>query len=133
MVAAVGIVMHGYKAYQLKADRMGRFDEPAEVEQVVGVKFPDYRVTSYSEAFYPNKLLSRYSCRNEAEFVEVPSEAFFSQLDSLCVVDTVHWHKNGGSYAYNEIRGHKQLSKLVLSVVLTKGEKPFEIRYDDFN
>lgn len=132
-VAAVGIVMHGYKAYQLKHDRMSRFDEPAEVEQLIGVKFPDYRVTHYSETFYPSKLLSRYSCRNEAEFTEVPSEDFFRQLDSLCVVDTVHWHKNGGAYAYNNLRGHKQLSKLVLSIVLTKGGKTFEIRYDDSN
>ena len=130
-VAAVGIVMHGYKAYQLKHDRMSCFDEPAEVEQVIGVKFPDYRVTHYSETFYPSKLLSRYSCRNEAEFTEVPSEDFFRQLDSLCVVDTVHWHKNKGAYAYNNIHGRKLLSKLVLSVVLAKGEKPFEIRYDD--
>ena len=131
LVAAVGIVMHGYKAYQIRNDRMNRFDEPAEVESVIGVKFPEFRVTDYSEKLYSGKLLSFYSCRNEAEFTEAPSESFFSELDSLCAKDTIHWHKNGGAYAYNKIHGHKHFSKLVLSLVLEKGKNNFEIKYDD--
>ena len=110
---------------------MLRFGEPTKIEQVTGVRFPDYHIVEYGETPFPGDVLQRRVCRVNAEFDDVPSDTFYRQLDSLCVNDTVHWHKGSGAYAYDSIYGKKQISKLVLAVVLEKGKKDFEIRYDD--
>ena len=47
------------------------------------------------------------------------------------MTDSLHWRENDGAYAYDSIYGRKQFSKLVLALVLMKGERDFEIQYDD--
>lgn len=120
-----------YHKYRASQARMELFDEPAEVQAIAGIHLPDYRVTAYDETDIPDDLLQRHNCHLNGEFKELPPEEFYERLDSLCAIDSLHWRSGGGIYAYDSLYEVGELSKLVLSVVLTKGERAFEIVYDD--
>lgn len=132
LLTIAGTCLLAYRSYELKQERKQIFDTPQKIEQVAGVRLPEFQVTDYEEHTFPEDMLKRTMCRANGTFEETPSESFYQTLDSLCVTDSMHWRKGGGVYyAYDSIYGRKNLSKLVLSLVMTKGKRDFEIRYDD--
>ena len=131
LLLAASMGLSTYRTYQARQMRKHLFDEPAKIEQIAGARLPDFRISAYDETFFPDDLLRRHSCRVNAEFTDMPSAAFYQQLDSLCLADSLHWQKGDGAYAYDSIYGRNEYSKLVLAIVLTKGAKDLEIRYDD--
>ena len=131
LLTIAGTCLLAYRSYELKQERKRIFDTPQKIEQVAGVRLPEFQVTDYEEHTFPDDMLKRTVCRANGTFAETPSESFYQTLDSLCVTDSMHWRKGGGAYAYDSIYGRKNISKLVLSLVMTKGKRDFEIRYDD--
>lgn len=131
LLSIVGISRHAYRSYEIKQERKQLFDTPQKIEQVAGVRLPEFQVTDYEEHTFPDDMLKRTVCRANGTFAETPSESFYQTLDSLCVTDSMHWRKGAGAYAYDSIYGRKNISKLVLSLVMAKGKRDFEIRYDD--
>lgn len=131
LLTIAGTCLLAYRSYELKQERKRIFDTPQKIEQVAGVRIPEFQVTDYEEHTFPDDMLKRTVCRANGTFAETPSESFYQTLDSLCVTDSMHWRKGGGAYAYDSIYGRKNISKLVLSLVMTKGKRDFEIRYDD--
>lgn len=125
------IVNHQMDLHKAKLQRMAVYDSAEKIEKVIGIPFPEFKITGYEEKAYPNDLLHKYSCRANAKFVERPSQAFYQQLDSLCVMDSKHWRQSEGVYAYDSILGRRTLSRLVLSLVLTRGIENFNIEYDN--
>ena len=126
-----GVCLHAYYAYNIQQARKQLFNTPEKIEQVAGVRLPAFHVTNYSEQDLHDALIRKHICRVDATFDKPLSDAFYHQLDSLCRADSLHWRESGGAYAYDSIYGRKLISKLVLSLVLMKGEKDFEIHYDD--
>ena len=131
LMTIAGTCLLAYRSYELKQERKRIFDTPQKIEQVAGVRLPEFQVTDYEELTFPDDMLKRTVCRANGTFAETPSESFYQTLDSLCVTDSMHWRKGAGAYAYDSIYGRKNISKLVLSLVMTKGKRDFEIRYDD--
>ena len=131
LLALAGICLHAFHVYNIKQARKQMFNTPGKIEQVAGVRLPAFHITNYSEQSLHDALLKKHICRVEATFDNIPPADFYQQLDSLCTADSLHWRGHDGTYAYDSIYGRKQISKLVLALVLTKGEKEFEIHYDD--
>ncbi len=125
------IVDHQMDLHKAKLQRMAVYDSAEKIEKVIGIPFPEFKITGYEEKAYPNDLLHRYSCKASAKFVEMPSPAFYQQLDSLCMMDSKHWRRSEGIYAYDSIIGRRSLSRLVLSLLLTRGNENFNIEYDN--
>ena len=131
LMAVGGMGIYAYRSYQIKQERQLRFDNSKKIERVAGVHLPEFRVTSYSEQAYPQDLLPRIECRAVGAFAEISPETFYQGLDSLCVADSSHWRKADDVYAFDSIYGRKRFSKLVLSLVIERGEEIFDIHYDD--
>ena len=131
LLSIAGVCLHAYYAYNIQQARKQLFNTPEKIEQVAGVRLPAFHVTNYSEQDLHDALIRKHICRVDATFDKPLSDAFYHQLDSLCQTDSLHWRESGGAYAYDSIYGRKLISKLVLSLVLMKGEKDFEIHYDD--
>lgn len=119
--------------HRAKLQRMAVYDSAEKIEKVIGIPFPEFEIKDYEEKSHPDDLLHKYSCKAIGKFVEMPSATFYEQLDSLCMKGNKHWRQSEGVYVYDSIFGRKTLTRLVLSLLLTKGNENFDIEYDRTN
>ena len=127
------IVNHQMDLHKAKLQRMAVYDSAEKIEKVIGIPFPEFEITDYEEKSHPDDLLHKYSCKAIGKFVEMPSATFYEQLDSLCMKGNKHWRQSEGVYVYDSIFGRKTLTRLVLSLLLTKGNENFDIEFDRTN
>lgn len=125
------VAINQMNALKAKKERMTRYDSAAKVEQVIGMPFPEFRLTNITEKkLGGDYYLPRYVCSAEAEFIEIPSVSFYHSLDSLAGAEKPKWRKSADSYAFDSIFGQVTLSELVLSLILSVKEKKFHMEYD---
>ena len=109
--------------------RMQKFDNSAKVEKVIGIPFPDFEMTKYRESILKDKMLNNHVCKYYLKWKGLPSDSFYHSLDSLCQTNHL-WRKTDTVYAFDSIYGYGALSKLVLSIILVKGEEEALLEYD---
>ncbi len=123
------IVNHQMDLHKAKLQRMAVYDSAEKIEKVIGIPFPEFKITGYKESTLESALLKRQICKSEIVFKNEPSELFFRSLDSLCSVDR-KWHKSENVYLFDSIRGKGNLSRIVLSLIITRINKQVDLEFD---
>lgn len=131
LLIGMGYFIFSYQTslHQAKLQRMAVYDSAEKIEKVIGIPFPEFSLINYSEKTLDG-ILGGHLCRATLKWNEEPTTQFYSTLDSLCQVEKPRWKKSDGVYLFDSIRGRGNLSRLVLSLVLTRGEQQGSMEYD---
>ena len=62
-----------------------------EIECIIGIELPKYKVVNYEEKELNTHLLRGHSMTKELEFVQIPQQNFYNKLDSLCNIEDESW------------------------------------------
>lgn len=120
---------HDYQKYQ---ERKKTYGNAEKVEQVVGVSIPPFKQLSYEEKEMDDESLHVIVCKSTIQWKEQPSRLFYLSLDSLCEIEGSHWKKNGDVYLFDSILDSGYLSRLILSMIITKDEPTVQLSYDTY-
>jgi hypothetical protein len=69
-----------------------RFENPKKLSRLTGIEIPDYDVVEFNE----NGWISHYKLNDclHAKFSTIPTNEFYSALDSLVMVENSNWHSD---------------------------------------
>lgn len=105
------------------------------IDRITGVEFPVYEVTDIQNPGIG--LNGDYDALFHLEFNELPSEAFYKQIDKKISLGDTCWCKDGNEYRYyifwgasygTAPEGEDPRDERYLSITIAKGEKHFTIR-----
>ncbi len=120
---------HDYQKYQ---ERKQIYGNAEKVEKVVGTSIPAFKQLSYEEKVMDDESLHVIVCKSTIQWKEQPSRLFYLSLDSLCEIEGSHWKKNGDVYLFDSILDSGYLSRLILSMIITKDEPTVQLSYDTY-
>lgn len=118
---------HDFQKYQ---ERKQTYDNAEKVEQVVGTSIPAFKQLSYEEKQMDDEAYHALVCSSDIQWEEPPSRQFYLSLDSLCQTQGSHWKKSGDVYVFDSVRNSGYISRLVLSMIITKDEPTAQLSYD---
>lgn len=118
---------HDYQKYQ---ERKQTYGNAEKVEQVVGTSIPAFKQLSYEEKQMDDEAYQALVCSSNIQWEEPLSRQFYLSLDSLCQKEGSHWKKSGDVYVFDSVRNSGYISRLVLSMIITKDEPTAQLSYD---
>ena len=118
---------HDYQKYQ---ERKQTYGNAEKVEQVVGTTIPPFKQLSYEEKQMEDEFYHALVCSSNIQWEESPSRHFYLSLDSLCQKEGSHWKKSGDVYLFDSVLNSGYISRLVLSMIITKDEPTAQLSYD---
>lgn len=118
---------HDYQKYQ---ERKLTYGNAEKVEQVVGTTIPPFKQLSYEEKQMEDEAYQALVCNSTIQWEESPSRQFYLSLDSLCQKEGSHWKKSGDVYLFDSVLNSGYISRLVLSMIITKEEPTAQLSFD---
>lgn len=119
--------------------RRHMFDEDYILTRITEVYFPEFKVIEYERG----KQGSRGDYRDELilEFYELPTEKFYTEIDSLARCGDYGWSvKDDSTYYYSRMwgnglpapRGESNEEDMFLNIEIKRGEKRFHVNYGEW-
>lgn len=116
-------------------DRYFMYSNSKDISRITEMNFPEFSTKHY----YPENpsFTGDFSNYRVIKFDDIPSDAFYHGLDSLCHLPDSYWSKKGNTYQYDRIwgngypapSGENENADRFLSIELKKGERIATIRY----
>lgn len=115
--------------------RKHRFDNKEVLERITGVTYPDFKVIEYTKG--RTSFLGDYNDQLLIEFKELPSTAFYQDLDSLITTGNSGWFIFDNAYSYGQTwgngfpapNGEDDEEDMTFSIRLDKGSRQATINY----
>ena len=119
--------------------RRHMFDEDYILTRITEVYFPEFKVIEYERG----KQGSRGDYRDELilEFYELPTEKFYTEIDSFVRCGDSGWNtKDDSTYYYSRMwgsglpapRGESDEEDMFLNIEIKRGEKRFRVNYGEW-
>lgn len=117
-------------------ERKYRYNNPNEIEAIIGIELPSYRVIDYKEKRQNTHLFNGYHIHKIIEFQSTPNNLFFDRLDSICTISP-NWRtfkKEEAMMLDSLIKTYeKDVTEVELADKLDKFDSIINIKIQDLN
>lgn len=123
--------LDAYNSYHRKY----RFTDTETLEKITGIDYPDFKIVEYKKD--KSSFLGDYNDILIIEFEEIPSEEFYTRIDSLIATEDSEWFKHENTYSYSKMWGNglpaprreEDDEDMSFSISFDKGSKQATLRY----
>lgn len=119
-------------------ERKCRYNNPNEIEAIIGIELPSYKVIDYQEKHQNTHLFNGYHIYKVIEFQSTPNELFFHRLDSICTINP-NWRtfKKEESMMLDSLieaySGEEGITEVELADKLERFDSIINIKIQDLN
>lgn len=119
-------------------ERKYRYNNPNEIEAIIGIELPSYKVVDYQEKRQNTHMFNGYHIYKTIEFKSIPNDIFFHRLDSTCMVNP-RWRtfKKEESIMLDSLigaySGEKDITEIELADKLDKFDSIIKLKFQDLN
>lgn len=119
-------------------ERRYRYNNPNEIEAIIGIELPSYEVIDYQEKRQNTHMFNGYHIYKTIEFKSIPNDIFFHRLDSTCTVNP-RWRtfKKEASMMLDSLigaySGEKGITEVELADKLDEFDSIIKIKLQDLN